>query len=147
MNNSNIRSSHADIESLQTRFALRVAARLNEQTASTPADISERLRVAREQAVERAGAARRALAAEPQVVASAGASAILGGGDRGWWLKAAAWLPLVALVGGLALIQHWQTAEQISVAAEVDTALLSDSVPPSAYSDGGFVEFLKAPRD
>jgi hypothetical protein len=51
----------------------------------------------------------------------------------------------VALIGGLLLIDHLQTNEQIAAAAEVDAALLSDSLPPDAYSDAGFVEFLKTP--
>ena len=45
------------------------------------------------------------------------------------------------------LIQHWQDRTQISVAAEVDAALLADDLPPKAYSDAGFVEFLKTPRE
>jgi hypothetical protein len=54
-------------------------------------------------------------------------------------------LPLLALVGGLLLIDRLQTDAQISVAAEVDAALLADTLPPTAYSDVGFVEFLKTP--
>jgi len=48
---------------------------------------------------------------------------------------------------GLILIQQWHTRVQISGAAEIDAALLSDDVSPSAYSDPGFVEFLKTPRE
>ena len=65
----------------------------------------------------------------------------------GWWVKLGSALPLVALLAGLVLIQHSQDDEQVSAAAEVDAALLADDVPPKAYSDPGFVEFLKAPRD
>ena len=144
MNNANNIVSSFDLESRQARFAMRVTARLNEQSQSVSADIGERLRFAREQALVRAVAARAAVIAQPHVAVSGGA-ALLGGG--GWWLKAGAFLPLLALVGGLLLIQYWQTEAQISVAAEVDTALLGDSVPPTAYSDAGFVEFLKTPRD
>ena len=54
-------------------------------------------------------------------------------------------LPLVALVGGLVLIQEWQARTQVSVAAEVDEALLGDDLPINAYRDPGFAEFLKAP--
>jgi hypothetical protein len=32
-------------------------------------------------------------------------------------------------------------------AAEVDTALLADTLPPEAYRDPGFVEFLKTAED
>ena len=50
-------------------------------------------------------------------------------------------LPLVALVGGLVLIQDWQNRTQISVAAEVDEALLGDDLPINAYRDPGFIRF------
>jgi hypothetical protein len=45
------------------------------------------------------------------------------------------------------LIQQWHARAQIDAAAEIDAALLSDSLPPSAYSDPGFAEFLNTPRD
>ena len=32
-----------------------------------------------------------------------------------------------------------------AAAAEVDAALLADDLPPEAYTDPGFGEFLKAP--
>ena len=51
----------------------------------------------------------------------------------------------MALLVGLVMIQRWQTTAQISVAAEVDAALLADDLPPTAYRDAGFVEFLKTP--
>ena len=66
-------------------------------------------------------------------------------GQSRWWLRFASVLPLVALVGGLVLIQDWQNRTQISVAAEVDEALLGDDLPINAYRDPGFSEFLKAP--
>ena len=56
-------------------------------------------------------------------------------------------LPALALVAGLVLIQRWQDNAQVSVAAEVDAALLSDDLPPNAYSDAGFAEFLKTPNE
>ena len=56
-------------------------------------------------------------------------------------------LPLLALAAGLIVIQRWHSSTQISAAAEIDASLLADDVPPDAYSDPGFVEFLKTPRD
>jgi hypothetical protein len=47
-------------------------------------------------------------------------------------------LPLAPLLAGLLLMQRGQVNEQIAAAAEVDTALLSDSLPPAAFSDPGF---------
>jgi hypothetical protein len=72
-------------------------------------------------------------------------AAVLGFSRSPWWLRIASALPLVALVAGLLLIQDWQTRSQISVAAEVDAALLGDDLPINAYRDAGFVEYLKAP--
>jgi hypothetical protein len=134
--------SAAELDALQTRFALRLSARLTEQSQAVSPDISERLRFAREQALERA---RTKLAAETASSTSrSGASLALLGG---WGVKIASVLPLVVLAAGLILIQRWHSSSQISAAAEIDASLLSDDVPPDAYSDPGFVEFLKTPRD
>ena len=45
-------------DTLQSRYALRVAARLHERAEAVEPDIGERLRVAREQALQRARAVR-----------------------------------------------------------------------------------------
>jgi uncharacterized protein DUF3619 len=130
-------------ELAEARFAGLVVARLNEDTDRLGGDIGTRLRFAREQALEQARLARPASAAA-NLGTTAGGAALLGRG-KGWWVKLASLAPLAMLVFGLLLIQQWQTRAQISVAAEVDAALLSDDLPPSAYSDAGFVEFLKSP--
>jgi hypothetical protein len=127
------------VEALQARLGYRIAARLSEQAESVEPDIAERLRYAREQALARA----RVAAGSVEVVAGPD-SALLGGG---WWLKLGSLLPLAALAGGLMLIQHLHTQAQIDTAASIDAELLSDDLPPSAYADPGFAEFLKTPRD
>jgi len=150
MKNQNIMLSPGGLEALQARFALRVTARLNEGTRGLSHDVSERLKAAREQALERARLVRRAEAAtQVQATGNGSAAAVLqGAGWRSnWWLKLASALPIVALVAGFVLIQHVHTRDQISAAAEIDADLLADDLPPAAYSDPGFVEFLKAPRD
>lgn len=141
--------SPAALEALEARLALRMTARLTETTADLPQDVTERLRFAREQALQRARAARTTTVAESVLVMSAGSSASLGRGEggSGWWVQLAALIPLVALVGGLMLIQQMHNNSQIAAAAEIDASLLADDLPPAAYSDPGFVEFLKAPRD
>jgi hypothetical protein len=45
------------------------------------------------------------------------------------------------------LIQQQHVNEQIAAAAEIDADLLTDALPPSAYGDAGFLEFLKAPQN
>ena len=74
----------------------------------------------------------------------------MGGGPRWtspWWVKLGSALPLLALVAGLVLIQNQHVRAQIAAAAEVDVDLLVDELPPTAYSDPGFLEFLKASHE
>ena len=145
MKNSNITSYSSGLDAREARIAHRIAARLSERADSLDGDIAERLRFAREKALERALEARTADSRSVLGIGTSG-TALLGGGS-GWWLKLASVLPLVALAAGLLLIQHMHTEAQISVAAEIDAELLADDLPPAAYSDAGFVEFLKTPRD
>ena len=136
-------------EALQSRFGLRVASALTAlQAAKADRDIDERLRFAREQALARARDVRRATLA-PVVAGRAGGSAVLSGpgtDDAPWWLRLSSLLPLAVLVAGLMLTDHHYTQSQIEAAAEVDAAILADDVPPEAYSDPGFVEFLRSSR-
>jgi len=143
--NPQTRSRRVDADALQARFALRVASRLSEQAESLPHDLSERLRVAREQALARA----RQLRLSQPVVAAAlvtqGSSMALGQPPSGW-LRLASLLPLMVLVLGLFFIQYLHDQAEIHAAAEVDAALLADDLPPEAYGDPGFVIFLKQPE-
>jgi len=135
--------SAAALDTARGRFARRVVARLDEHARSIEGDVAARLRFSREQALARASTARSAAAAGQALGVTRGGGALLGG--NGWWLKLASLAPLAALIIGLLLIQHWQARTQIDAAAEVDAALLADDLPPSAYRDAGFVEFLKTP--
>lgn len=131
---------------LEARFALRVAAHLSQQSEQLPHEVSERLKVARAQAIDRARASR--LAHQPANAVHSGNGVLtLSGWGGPWWARLASVLPLVALVAGLVLIQELNDEAQIEVAADVDAALLADTLPPAAYGDAGFVEFLKTPRN
>lgn len=166
------RLTPAQAEALEARFALRVSARLDDATQALPHDITERLRVARMQAVNAAREASvRAAVATPAsppqtewVLAGAGqglgslpvAPHPLHSHNRrphqgrnlddtpttwGWRLASA--LPLLALVVGLWGINQWYQQQQVEALTEVDIALLSDELPPTAYTDPGFEEFLR----
>ncbi|WP_367846515.1 DUF3619 family protein [Rhodoferax sp. WC2427] len=137
--------------SAQDRFARNVTARLSEGSATLPHDISERLRIARMQALAHR---KQVVMRSATVVASqgGGTAALTFGGQGGndspnWWTRFAAALPLVALVAGLLTIYVVQNDLRADELAEVDTALLTDDLPTAAYTDPGFVEFLKANRD
>jgi Protein of unknown function (DUF3619) len=126
----------------QERFASHIVSVLDRQTAALPADITERLRFARHLAMEKARTSRLVMPSSPAVLESGGRTAVLGK-LGGWGWRFASVLPIAVLVLGLVSIHIWQKSSQIDAAAEVDAALLSDTLPPSAYSDPGFVEFLK----
>jgi Protein of unknown function (DUF3619) len=143
--NAPTRSHRVDLDALQTRFALRVVSHLSEQSQRLPHDLSERLRVSREQAVLRARQVRLAQpVAAPAFQVSQGSIAM--GQSPSGWLRLASTLPLMLLVVGLVLIQHLHSQAEIHAAADVDAALLADDLPPEAYGDPGFVVFLKQPE-
>lgn len=150
MNRTELRPyAPAELEALEARLALRMTARLTEKAATLPQDVTERLRFAREQALQRAQVARATTTktAAATVVNGHGTMTLGNPSGSGWWIQLAAWMPLVALVGGLVLIQRLHVQSQIAAAAEIDASILADDLPPAAYSDPGFVEFLKTPRD
>lgn len=133
-------------ETLQDRYGLKTASYLSAGAAELPHDISERLRAARVQAV----AKRKIAKIQPAVSLSAnGGSATLTGGfgdGLSWWARIGSVLPLVALVVGLLVINSIQNDNRAQELAEVDVALLTDELPPAAFSDPGFIQYLKATR-
>lgn len=132
-------------EIIQDRFGLKTASYLSAGAAALPHDISERLRVARTQAVANRKAERLDTAVQ---VVGAGGSATLGwsGGGFGWWARIGSALPLVVLVVGLLVINSIQNDNRARELAEVDAALLTDELPPAAFADPGFIQFLKTTR-
>lgn len=130
-----------DLHAIEARLGARLASSLSLRTQAVPHDVSERLRVAREQAVAHARQARGG--SQPAVVGVTGAGAALLGGLTPWWQRAASVLPLLLLVLGLVTIDHWTAREQVLAAADIDVQLLSDNLPPAAFSDPGFAEYLR----
>jgi hypothetical protein len=139
------RGSRVDVDALQARVGLRIASRLSVVADGVPHDIAERLRVAREQALQRARVVRAAAPARAAAMQVSQGSIALGSPDS-WWLRLASILPLVMLLVGFLLIGHLHEQAEIHAAAEVDAALLADDLPPEAYGDPGFLAFLKQPE-
>jgi len=136
--------NRADI--LQDRFALKTVSFLSTGAANLPHDISERLRSARVQAVVKRRIAK---------IQTAGSAINMGGNAAmtwgtpdclGWWGRIGSVMPLIALVLGMLTIDSVQNDSRAQELAEVDAALLTDDLPPAAFSDPGFVQFLKTNR-
>ncbi|MDH4061516.1 MAG: DUF3619 family protein [Aquincola sp.] len=135
-------------EALEARLGLRLAASLTALEVAKPdRDVNERLRFAREQALARGREARRTAAAS-SLHGARGGTAVMSGPDTNtpWWLRVSSVLPLALLLGGLIFIDHQYSRAQIEAAAEVDAAILADDLPPEAYRDAGFVEYLRSAR-
>jgi hypothetical protein len=126
---------------VEAQLGTRLAAGLNASVEHLPHDVNERLRFAREQALSRVRQARQAAGVVAVGASSGGVAALVG--FTPWWQRAMAVVPLVVLLGGLLLIDHWSIREQVLAAADVDSQLLADELPPSAYSDPGFAEYLR----
>jgi hypothetical protein len=141
----NMQNHLHDDHLIESRLAACMAGGLSASLEAMPHDVTERLRFARAQALTRAMAVRRAAPAGSSTLAgvSAGGAALLGGFVP-WWQRAASALPLVLLVAGLLAIDNWAVREQVVAAADFDAQLLADDLPPAAYSDPGFAEFIRS---
>ena len=112
-------------------------------TSDLSHDISERLRVARQLALAQR---KPVLLSRLSKVAHLNNNGTLTGPtDEGLNLLniLASALPILALVFGLMAIQWVQQDSIISEIAATDSALLTDELPPDAYTDAGFSQFLK----
>ena len=125
----------------QDRFGLLVAARLSDAADELPYEVSERLRAARMRALSQRKVGVRLASG---VTRSGAAAALTFDGDHlSWWDRVAAVAPLLALVLGLVTINVIQSDTRASEIAEIDAALLTDDLPPTAYTDPGFTQFVK----
>ncbi len=137
------------VEALTNRFGRTMAAHLSQGLADTSHEVEERLRVARLQAVERRRIAQRARVSRrvASVVRANGVATLGGDEDGGWRIRWVAALPILVVAAGLLLINGVQSDSRDAELAEVDTALLTDDLPPAAYADPGFMQYLKLARD
>lgn len=135
--------TNVQMSRIQASFGKRIASRLDESAALLPHDINERLRIARTQALARRKVVKLEAASGVSVTGGVG---VLQGKDSpfGWWKNQfASWLPLIALLAGLIGIGVVQEDKLVLEIAEVDAELLIDELPPAAYTDPGFAQFLR----
>jgi hypothetical protein len=82
-------------------------------------------------------------------VVASGSGTLSMGEDSGpdLWARIGSALPLLALIAGLLAISVVQNDFRANEVAEVDAALLTDDLPATAYTDPGFMQFLRADSD
>ena len=133
-------------ESLENQLGRRIAARLDQAAGEVPHDISERLRIARAQALSKRRVLKPQLATEISSMGNA-AALQLGGDHFNIWNRIASVFPLLALLIGLLVINVIQDERRAHEIAEVDAELLTDDLPPDAYTDPGFAQFLRVQQN
>ena len=124
------------------RMGSQLAQLLTQASGNLPHNLTERLRVARQQAL----AVRKPEPAPKTQIVAQGNSLTLAGPPSeglGLWSILGSALPLLALLVGLITVQWLDKQQTVSELAEIDTALLVDDLPPAAYSDPGFIQFLR----
>mgnify|MGYP000547084066 CR=1 FL=1 len=142
----------------QDQFAKALIGKLETGTNDVSHDIAERLRFARQRALDsqKLAQTQTSIQTTPAWQAQVGGSLAIGGGahygskNNGFggfnfdhFSKWSSILPLLALVAGLFAINYFQADSRARETAEIDAALLTDDLPPAAYADQGFGQFLK----
>jgi hypothetical protein len=139
------------LETKENDFALKVIRALDENTTNIPAAAIDRLAEARRSAIARKKPEKVAVSAPAftPVLAGVGGTLSMGGGDRGGKKSLFARLgglglvwPLAALVIGIGGIAYWEDQQRKAELADIDAAMLSDSLPLDAYLDHGFNAYL-----
>ena len=143
MNSTSRHGRPTDTPAIEARLAARLAGSLTANSQALPHDIVERLRVALEPSVHRAHLVREAASGRAQVAGMSASGAAVLVGFAAWRQRFAMGLPLVLMVAGLVTIDRFTVREQVLAVADIDAQLLSDTLPPSAYSDPGFAEYLR----
>jgi len=121
------------------RYGRRITHQLDNNLVALHPDIAERLRIAREQAVAHHRVVLVRSVASVQGSLPSSELALSGG----WWSRLSTMFPLAILVVGLICISVLEDEQLAHELADVDTELLTDELPPSAYVDPGFAKFLQ----
>ena len=120
----------------EARYAYRIRQTLNHGLKDIPSAATRRLEAARHLAL-----ARQKKAAPQMVLAEAGASSFKSGPQVAPYLKQL--LAVLALLLGMWISFYWHSVQYINELEQVDSALLTDDLPPDAFLDNDFFEWLK----
>ena len=125
----------------------RLAAHLDDANQTLAYDITERLRAARMRAVASRKVSQLEWQSAAQVQSQNGVLSLKPGHKfQSIYQTMVSLLPLVCLAAGLVFLYDFHNDQSASELAEVDSALLIDGLPPQAYADPAFANFLKSNR-
>lgn len=123
----------------EQRYAARVRHALNHSLQDIPPTAARRLEAARHLALSRQKQA------EPEVVLAAAGNWLGGQMFRSGidFSRLKPFLAVVALLAGMWLTFYWHSVQYVTEIEAVDLALLADDLPPEAFLDNDFIEWLK----
>lgn len=119
----------------EERYAYRVRQALNHGLKDLPPAASRRLEAARHLALTRQKQPRRAAINDGHGLLALRLGASIP------YLKQV--LAIVALLLGMWISFYWHSVQYVTELEDVDSALLSDDIPPEAFMDNDFFEWLK----
>ena len=120
----------------EERYGYRVRQALNHGLKDISPASSRRLEAARHLALSKQKQA------EPQL-ALAGSAGALGFKTSSYAPHLKQILSVIALLVGMWLSFYWHSIQYVTELEEVDSAVLSDDLPPEAFMDHDFLEWLK----
>ena len=118
----------------EERYAYRVRQALNHGLKDVPPATSRRLEAARHLALSRQKQAM------PQMALAGFGSPSVRAGSHIPYRKQI--LAIVALLLGMWISFYWHSVQYVTALEEVDSALLTDDLPPDAFLDNDFFEWL-----
>ncbi len=122
----------------EDRYGYRVRQVLNHGLKDIPPAASRRLEAARHLALAKQKQA------APQLVFATAENLSLDSFDAGGRMSILKQgLAILALLLGMWLSFYWHSVQYVTELEEVDSALLSDDIPPEAFMDDDFIEWLK----
>jgi len=119
----------------EERYAYRVRQALNHGLKDIPPAASRRLEAARHLALSKQKQA------APQMVLAGKGMHTFKTGSHIPYLKQI--LSVIALLLGMWLSFYWHSVQYVTELQDVDSALLADDLPPEAFLDNDFFEWLK----
>ncbi len=119
----------------EERYAYRIRQALNFGLKDVPPAATRRLEAARHLAL-----AKQKQAVPQMVPATAGAPSFWSG-SRAIYAKQT--LAALALLLGMWISFYWHSVQYVNELEQVDSALLTDELPPDAFLDNDFFEWLK----
>ncbi|WP_265944377.1 DUF3619 family protein [Dechloromonas sp. A34] len=119
----------------EEHYGYRIRQALNHGLKDIPPSANRRLEAARHLALSKQKQAK------PQLALAGGGTHAFSSGSAPRYFKQT--LSVIALLLGMWLSFYWHSVQYVTELQDVDSALLADDLPPEAFLDNDFFEWLK----